>query len=284
MSRISRFLKPLSIIAKIPIAYVPHITSILALLCFATVTIVGAVVHIASYPSPPSSPSSPSSSRRPLSIIETMKQKEEKETSKTTIFLLGDSMLDNTLYVDPNESVADIFKTTTDHNVHLFAQDGALIGDVYSQLHKISPDYNNRDTYICVSAGGNNILELVAIHLQFKAFNIDNEHDDEHASEGNSVNQIFEQYKKLINAITLKLPNANILLLNLYYPTAEPALKPLIAHWNEKMDASFENVAKRIRVVRVDQSLTRSVDFTHRIEPSYEGGCKMVELIKGAIQ
>jgi hypothetical protein len=282
MSPFSRFFKPLSYIVKMPIAYVPHITSILALLCFATVTIVGAVVHIASYPPPPSSPSS---SRRSLSIIETMKQKEEKKTSKTTIFLLGDSMLDNTLYVDPNESVADIFKTTTNHNVRLYAQDGALISDVYSQLHKISPDYNNRDTYICVSAGGNNILELVAIHLQYKAFNIDNDDDDdEHASEGNNVNQIFEQYKKLINAITLKLPNANILLLNLYYPTAEPALKPLIAHWNEKMDASFENVAKRIRVVRVDQSLTKSVDFTHRIEPSYEGGCKMVDLIKGAIQ
>jgi hypothetical protein len=307
MSPFSRFLKPLSFIAKIPIAYVPHITSILAFICLATVTIVGAVVHIASYPSLPSSPSSPHSlpnslphslprssphslprssphslPRRPLSIIETMKLKEEKETDKTTIFLLGDSMLDNTLYVDPNESVADIFKTTTDHNVRLFAKDGALIGDVYSQLHKINPDYNNRDTYICVSAGGNNILELVAIHLQYKAFNIDTGNED--ASECNNVNQIFEQYKKLINAITLKLPNANILLLNLYYPTAEPALKPLIAHWNEKMDASFENVAKRIRVVRVDKSLTRPHDFTHRIEPSYEGGCKMVDLIKGAIQ
>ena len=281
MSPFSRFLKPLSFIAKIPIAYVPHITSILALLCFATVTIVGAVVHIASYPSSP--PPRP----RPLSIIETMSQKEENKGNKgkgkgTTVFLLGDSMLDNTLYVLPNESVADIFKTTTDHNVRLFAQDGALINDVYSQLHKISPDYNNRDTYVCVSAGGNNILELVSIHLQYKAFNIDTDNED--ASEGNSVNQIFEQYKKLINAITLKLPNANILLLNLYYPTAEPALKPLIAHWNEKMDASFENVAKRIRVVRVDKSLTRPDDFTHRIEPSYEGGCKMVDLIKGVIQ
>jgi hypothetical protein len=275
MSPFSRFLKPLSFIAKMPIAYVPHMTSILALICLATVTIVGAVVHIASYPSSP-----PSSPRRSLSIIETMTPKEE--TKETTVFLLGDSMLDNTLYVYPNESVADIFKTTTDHNVRLYAQDGALIDDVYSQLHKISPDYNNRNTYICVSAGGNNILELVAIYLQYKAFNIDTDNED--ASEGNNVNQIFEQYKKLINAITLKLPNANILLLNLYYPTAEPALKPLIAHWNEKMDASFENVAKRIRVVRVDKSLTRPHDFTHRIEPSYEGGCKMVDLIKGMIQ
>lgn len=285
MSHISRFLKPLSFIAKIPIAYVPHITSILALLCFATVTIVGTIVHIASYPSssPHSLPHSlpHASPRRPLSIIETMAQKEETQGT-TTVFLLGDSMLDNTLYVDPNESVADIFKTTTDHNVRLFAQDGALIDDVYSQLHKISPDYNNRDTYICVSAGGNNILELVAVHLQYKAFNIDTGNED--ASEGNNVNKIFEQYKKLINAITLKLPNANLLLLNLYYPTAEPALKPLISHWNEKMDASFENVAKRIRVVRVDKSLTRPDDFTHRIEPSYEGGCKMVDLIKGVIQ
>lgn len=278
MSPFSRFLKPLSFIAKIPIAYVPHITTMLTLACFAVVTIIGAIVHVASYPPPHSSPHS--SPRHSLSIIETMTQKEEKGT--TTIFLLGDSMLDNTLYVDPNESVADIFKTTTDHNVRLFAQDGALISDVYSQLHKISPDYNNRDTYICVSAGGNNILDLVSIHLQYKAYNIDN--DDEDASKGNNVNQIFEQYKKLINAITLKLPNANILLLNLYYPTAEPALKPLISHWNEKMDASFENVAKRIRVVRVDKSLTRPDDFTHRIEPSYEGGCKMVDLIKGVIQ
>jgi hypothetical protein len=276
MSPFPRFLKPLSFIAKIPIAYVPHITTMLTLACFAVVTLIGAIVHVASYPPP----SSPSSSCRSLSIIETMAQKEEK--GRTTIFLLGDSMLDNTLYVDPNESVVDIFKTTTDHNVRLYAQDGALIEDVYSQLHKISPDYNNRDTYICISAGGNNILELVAIHLQYKAFNIDN--DDEDTGQGNNVNQIFEQYKKLINAITLKLPNANILLLNLYYPTAEPALKPLISHWNDKMDASFENVAKRIRVVRVDHSLTKSDDFTHRIEPSYEGGCKMVDLIKGMIQ
>jgi hypothetical protein len=274
MSPFSRFLKPLSFIKNIPIAYIPHITAFLTLVCFATATIVGVVVHVASYPTSPS--------YRPLSIIETMKQKEEKDKRTPNVFLLGDSMLDNTLYVAPNESVRDIFKTTTRHNVHLYAKDGALVGDVYSQLHKIHPDYDNNNTYICVSAGGNNILELVSIHLQYKALNIDNDNED--ASEGNNVNKIFEQYKKLINAIKLKLPNANILLLNLYYPTAEPELKPLIRHWNDKLIAFFENAAKRIRVIRVDQALTRSDDFTHRIEPSYEGGCKMVDLIKGEIQ
>lgn len=282
MSPFSRFLKPLSFIAKIPIAYVPHMVSILALLCLATATIVGAVVHVTSYPSSPPSSLRASSSYRPLSIIETMKQQEEKGKKTATIFLLGDSMLDNTLYVAPNESVDEIFKTKTSHNIHMFAKDGALIDDVYSQLHKIHPNYNNNNTYICLSAGGNNILELVAVHLQYKAYNIDTDNED--VSEGNNVNKIFEQYKKLVNAIALKLPNANILLLNLYYPTAEPALKPLIAHWNEKMDAFFENASKRVRVIRVDNALTRPDDFTHRIEPSYEGGCKMVDLIKGVIQ
>jgi hypothetical protein len=275
MSPFFHFFKPLSFIKNMPIAYIPHITSILTLLCFASVTLIGAVVHVASYPSSPSS-------YRPLSIIETMKQKEDKDRNNPNVFLLGDSMLENTLYVAPNESVADIFKTKTQHKIHLYAKDGALVGDVYSQLHKIRPDYDNNNTYICVSAGGNNILELVSIHLQYKAFNIDNDNED--ASEGNNVNKIFEQYKKLINAIKLKLPNANILLLNLYYPTAEPALKPLIHHWNEKMSAFFENAAKRIRVIRVDKALTSPDDFTHRIEPSYEGGCKMVDLIKGEIQ
>ena len=281
MSPFSRFLKPLTFIKNIPIAYVPHLASIVTLVCFATVTIIGAIVHVASYSSSPQ-PSSSVSSYRPRSIIETMKQKEEKEKRTPTVFLLGDSMLDNTLYVAPDENIVSIFKTKTRHNVHLFAQDGAVISDVYSQLHKIHPDRNNNNTYICVSAGGNNILELVSLHLQRKAFNIENE--DEDTGEGENVNKIFEQYKKLINAIRLKLPDANLLLLNLYYPTAEPELKPLITHWNEKMDATFENVNKRIRVVRVDQALTRPDDFTHRIEPSYEGGCKMVDLIKGVIQ
>ena len=281
MSLFSRFLKPLSFIKNIPIAYIPHLTALLTLVCFASVTLIGAVVNVASYTSSHPSPTA-SSSYSPLSIIETMKQKEEKNKNKPNVFLLGDSMLENSLYVLPNESVADIFKTKTHHNIHMFAKDGALVDDVYSQLHKIHPDYDNNNTYICVSAGGNNILELVSIHLQYKAFNIDNDNEDE--SEGNNVNKIFEQYKKLINAIKLKLPNANILLLNLYYPTAEPALKPLIRHWNEKIATFFENAAKRIRVIRVDKALTNPHDFTHRIEPSYEGGCKMVDLIKGEIQ
>ena len=51
----------------------------------------------------------------------------------------------------------DILKTYT-NNVYNYAKNESTIHDLYLQLDKIPTNMNNSNTYIFISAGGNDIL------------------------------------------------------------------------------------------------------------------------------
>jgi hypothetical protein len=71
------------------------------------------------------------------------------------IVLLGDSILENSSYANP--CILEILKSTS-HSVLCLAQDNSTIESTYLQLHDLPSNLNNRNTFIFVSVGGNDIL------------------------------------------------------------------------------------------------------------------------------
>ena len=77
-------------------------------------------------------------------------------TNNNTIILMGDSILNNANYVPEGTSVYAFLKQKVSNVINV-AKDGATINDLYTQLDKIPIELNNSQTYIFISAGGNNI-------------------------------------------------------------------------------------------------------------------------------
>ena len=79
--------------------------------------------------------------------------------NKKNIILLGDSILNNSNYVNPGESVSDIIKSKGRKVINV-AVDNSKIKDINKQLNRIPSSYNKSNTYIFLSVGGNDILNL----------------------------------------------------------------------------------------------------------------------------
>jgi hypothetical protein len=183
-------------------------------------------------------------------------------TARNNIILLGDSILKNNSFVDENESIEKLLQKSTNANITCFAQNNSKIVDVFSQLQKISLNMNDKTTTIFLSVGGNNILEILDIYTT-----------------GDKLNHIFGAYKNLIKSIRTKMDNSNLILLDLYYPTnlKFAPYKDLISEWNKQI-YSYSN-ENNIQVIKISGLLTTPEDFTFDIEPSNQGGSKIVQQI-----
>jgi hypothetical protein len=180
-------------------------------------------------------------------------------TNADSIVLVGDSILNNTNYVSPGFTVYDLIKSKHE-NVKMYAADNSAIKDVIKQVENIPNNFNNKNTYIFVSAGGNDILNL-SIHQ-----------DDE------STKVLFDMYLLLIKVIKEKFPNANIVALNIYYPL-NPYYKifyKTVEMWNNLLK---KNRTKGYYLIDINKMLTSEDDFTHDIEPSDVGGEKIANAI-----
>ena len=71
-------------------------------------------------------------------------------SSDITVILLGDSMLNNSLYVPQNKSVSSILKPYLMNDLHNFAQDGATINDIYGQVDKVDSKLDSSKTFIFI--------------------------------------------------------------------------------------------------------------------------------------
>ena len=116
------------------------------------------------------------------------KSVKEGLTNNDNIILIGDSVLNNSNYVSSGTSVADILKTKTD-KVFNFAKDGATISDCYGQLDKIPTQLNKTNTYVFISAGGNDILN--------KRGQLTN----------TNIIALFKSYMSFINALRARINN-----------------------------------------------------------------------------
>ena len=190
------------------------------------------------------------------------KSVKEGLTNNDNIILIGDSVLNNSNYVSSGTSVADILKTKTD-KVFNFAKDGATISDCYGQLDKIPTQLNKTNTYIFISAGGNDIL-----NKRGQLTNTD-------------IKALFNSYMSFIDALRTKLSSVKINILNLYIP-ANPryqAYKASIEQWNQLIKEYSSKIGEMYTVINLDTLLTGPQDFVYDIEPSEEASQKIANII-----
>ena len=183
-------------------------------------------------------------------------------TNNDKIVLIGDSILNNSNYVPSGKSVVDILKTKT-QNVFNFAKDGATISDCYGQLDKIPTELNTTETYIFISAGGNDIL---------------NKRGQLTSAE---IKKLFNDYMDFLKALRVKLGSAKINILNLYMP-ANPryqSYKTSIDQWNQLIKEYSSKIGEMYTVVSLDTLLTSPNDFVYDIEPSETASEKIANVI-----
>ena len=169
-----------------------------------------------------------------------------------TVILLGDSVLKNNIYVNSGLAVDDHIKHIY-KNTFNYAKDNAYIKDVYTQLNHISPKYNNSSTYIVISFGGNDLIRM------------------------KETETVFIQYKKLYTTIKNKFPNAQKIILNLYYPPqslSNNTVKTIIENWNYKLKKYLTS-----SILDISTLLDNKSDFVQIIEPSTSGGKKIADAI-----
>jgi len=172
------------------------------------------------------------------------------------VVLIGDSMLNNSNYVYQGESVPDLLSNQLVGNiVYNFAKDGATISDCYAQLDQISFDSNTNIT-IFLSCGGNNILNSRGQEL--------------------NVTNLFNEYSQLIKSIKVRLPNADLYVLNLYMPTGghHTTYKSVIDQWNQLIEDNASTL--EYSILKTDDLLVSNEDFIYGVEPSFKGGKKLV--------
>jgi lysophospholipase L1-like esterase len=190
------------------------------------------------------------------------KSVKEGLTNNDNIILIGDSVLNNSNYVSSGTSVADILKTKTD-KVFNFAKDGATISDCYGQLDKIPTELNKTNTYVFISAGGNDILN--------KRGQLTN----------TNIIALFKSYMSFIDALRAKLSSVKINILNLYIP-ANPryqSYKASIEQWNQLIKEYSSKIGEMYTVINLDTLLTGPQDFVYDIEPSEEASQKIANII-----
>jgi len=175
---------------------------------------------------------------------------------------MGDSVLNNANYVPAGNSVYDYLKKKLNKVINL-AKDGATINDLYTQLDKIPVDLNNTDTYIFISAGGNDILnkrtELTT----------------------NEIRRLFDTYMDFLKALRVKLASTKINIINLYLPTNPrfQSYKTSIEQWNELINQYSDKIGEMYNVVDLHSLLTTPEDFVYDIEPSESASNKIANLI-----
>ena len=194
--------------------------------------------------------------------------KESFNPDSDMFILLGDSILQNGIWVSEGKAIDYILNERTKDKTLSLAVDGSKIVDVYSQINEI-PSNINKITRIFLSVGGNDIL----YHY------VENNNDPTNTD---VLIPMFSAYKKVVQAIQSKLPNANIVLLDLYYLDNLKYSKyhNVIGKWNDLIYKYAEDKKNNIEaVLKISEILTKPEDFTFDIEPSSIGGVKLVNEI-----
>lgn len=134
--------------------------------------------------------------------------KESFHSGKQTYILLGDSILNNNAYVNDGKSVENLLYERTNGKTICLAKDNSKIIHIYSQLEAIPESLNNNFTTIFLSVGGNDILSFLE----------EQEKNVKKSNKNNAIDSIFDSYKNLIKSIQSTIPNANLVLLDIYFP------------------------------------------------------------------
>jgi len=188
--------------------------------------------------------------------------------SSQYFLLLGDSILNNEVYIANGKSVNQLLNDSTNKRTICLAKNEATIAEVYNQVSKIPDNLksNSDNTTIFLSVGGNDIL---------------NQYSDKEGGgiDSKVINTIFSAYKPLIKSIQTIMPNSQLVLLDIYSPdnTKYRPLHDSIREWNNNLYNYAEE--NNLSVLRVSDILFKPEDFTLDIEPSAIGSKKLVDAI-----
>ncbi|MDB2456199.1 SGNH/GDSL hydrolase family protein [Candidatus Actinomarina sp.] len=197
--------------------------------------------------------------------------------------LLGDSIIDNKVYVGPHElSVTEHLHNLTDDVINSIAVDGHTTKDVIrAQLDKL-PYYS---THQVLSIGGNDLLQNM--------FFLKN-------TENLTANEVFEQsvgimapikrrYQTIVEKLSLQ--NSNILLCTVYEGNLlnDPLLydialssKAMVSMLNDIVYSTANTY--NAQVLELRNIFTKPKDYANPIEPSHIGGSKFALEINDWIQ
>jgi hypothetical protein len=178
------------------------------------------------------------------------------------IILMGDSILDNYAYVPNGKSIENLLVEKKTGPVLRLATNEALnINDVYNQVSKLPQD--DKSAVIYLSIGSNNLLEKVNSSI---------EHSDSEI-----INPTFDEYKVLVSTIREKVPNAKIMIFDLYTPRNKTYEKyySIIQDWNNKL--SNYAAQNNLSMFKSSFILTEPEDFTKDAVPSSIGGQKLAD-------
>lgn len=182
------------------------------------------------------------------------------------ILFLGDSILNNQLYVSSERTVQDFLKKKYSYPVSIFnyAQDGATILSVYHQLDHIPEYLNSAETVVFLSIGGNDILVYFLKNPQNR-------------KEEEFISTLYFSYQTLLKIILKKMNLCKIYILDIYYPV-HPSFQtylPFLKKWNHLLETNHENIP----IIKISSYLKESKDFFEFIEPSEYGAEKIANLL-----
>ena len=161
-----------------------------------------------------------------------IKSYKENLNQRHKIVLLGDSILENSNYVENYFSVESKIKEK--HvNVFNLAQDNATIDDLKIQVNRLQQKKLNKNDVIFISIGGNDILNQYRFR---KKNNI------------SYLNDIFERYKSTISKIKNQFTN-KIIIINIYSPPNVKDYHQLIKLWNSKQKNSLKKIISKYSIL-----------------------------------
>ncbi len=187
----------------------------------------------------------------------------ETFNNNTNLILMGDSVFNNTNYVEKGHSINDIMNKNY-NNLTIVAQDNAVINDLKQQYKLIPNSKNESNSKIVVSIGGNDLLN------HYKINNI---------SDTKYVNTIFNNYVSNIEYLTDNF-KGEVIICNIYYPQEKSYKKlyPIIDNWNKKINKF--STTHNLKVVNLDEYVNKKHHFVKNIEPSYQGGLAIKQSMK----
>jgi len=127
------------------------------------------------------------------------------------VVLFGDSILNNSRYVPLGKSVGASLQDIYGSGLKIYAQDGALIQNVYNQVEQYSSyrdasgEKTDNNTHIVVSVGGNDMLNAMNVY----------------ALNNDKIDKFASQYERLIKHVCSTFPASRVYLLNVYHPAEE---------------------------------------------------------------
>jgi lysophospholipase L1-like esterase len=196
---------------------------------------------------------------------------------KKSILLLGDSIIDNEVYLQAgerstHEAISDVFP---DDEVHMYAVDGAVVADVPGQINGFLSKHNAREvSHILLSVGGNDALGVLPslglpVANSFEAF----------ARMGGVLSAFDNQYQKLLDRLCQHFPQANLSVMSIYNGNLQQDEIPVasvqafsavaISMYN---DVIYRNaIEKGCRVLELRSFFTDPSMYANPIEPSAKG-------------